>query len=253
MKRILFALFVCSFFLSVHAEEPAVGAPVSDAPVAVNEQKSDPATPDVQNAVPPASVPAATEAAQPLKEDVKTPESKVSPVAVSPAMATESAKDEGAVSPVASTVPVAGAPEALKIPESKVVEPTLPAGCVASLQQIVVYHEKEMADLKERIARWDVKVGPMIKRQQDLSNELKTKLKKQEDLLNQNTKASKKEASALKKEMTKIGKDLQAVDKELKIAGKDLSAEIKTLSQESSQSLKAACQQAIADIQKSEK
>lgn len=247
MKRILFALFVFSFFLSVHAEEPAVGAPVSDAPVAVNEQKVDSATPDVQQAVP-----AAAEATPPLKEDVKTPEPKVSPVAVSPAMATESAKDEGAVSPVASTVPVAGAPEALKIPESKVVEPTLPAGCVASLQQIVVYHEKGMADLKERIARWDVKVGPMIKRQQDLNNELKTKLKKQEDLLNQNTKASKKEASALKKEMTKIGKDLQAVDKELKTAGKDLSAEIKTLSQESSQSLKAACQQAIADIQKSE-
>lgn len=242
MKQVVFALFVSGLFLSARAEDPAIGAPVSDVPVAVNEQKADPVAPDVQPVVPPA-----TEATLLSKEDVKTPAPNVAP-----AMGSESAKDNGAVSVAASTVPAAVAPEALKTPESKAVEPTPPAGCVASLQQIVAYHEKEIADLKQRIARWDVKMGATIKRQQELEKESKAKLKKREELLSQNTKASKKEANALKKEISKIQKDLQSVHKERKIQVKDLSAELKALSQESSQSFKATYQQAISDIQKSE-
>ncbi|MBK8575109.1 MAG: hypothetical protein IPN90_05330 [Elusimicrobia bacterium] len=251
MKQFIVALFIAALFSSVHAAETSSenSAPSSD--TEVQKPKGEETISEAEKPVSPVSETAAVEPTPTSKEETKITEEKLVPAEGAPVAVAGSAM-ENAVAPLAvSTAPVSALTEAPKGTETKAVETAKapPVGCVASLVQIVSFHEKEIANLNQMIARWEAKVNVTTNRRRELDQDLKAKLQKLEELLTLNTKVSKKEASGVQKDIRKLNKDIESTEKELKNERKELTAEIRTLSQASSQALKDTCQQAISDVQ----
>lgn len=196
-------------------------------------------TPVAEKIVSPSAEPAMAESQPPSSDEVKLEEEKVVPTDV-------------VTAPLISTTSVSPSAEVPAVAEPKVAEKTQVklAAYVVPLQSLVAFHEKEMANMKQLIARWDSEIGRTTQRQQDLEQDLKSKNQKVEELLKLNTKAGKKEANGLKKEISKIKKEIQSVVKELTAKRKELSAEIQTLSRDSQKGVKEVCEQVISEIKK---
>lgn len=239
MKSLIAVLFMSNLFLIVHATDiPAESSPIEKAADVKTPEAASP-TPEVKEVVSPSNEPAMSEMKTPSADEGKLEEGK--------AMSTEAIS-----APVVSTTSVSSSTVAPVAVEPKMAEktPVALAVCVAPLQSLVVFHEKERANAKQLIARWDSEFGRTTQRQQDLEQDLKSKNQKVEELLKLNTKAGKKEANGLKKEISKIKKEIQSVVKELTAKRKELSAEIQTLSRDSQKGVKEVCEQVISEIQK---
>jgi hypothetical protein len=140
------------------------------------------------------------------------------------------------------------AAEEPSVAETVPVEPTH-VGCVGTLQDLVLFHEKEIVTVKEMMARWNEKIGVTIKKRQAVEQETKENLRKMEELKKQNTKESLKEADRQKKETSKSTKNLQAVDKEIKNQCRELMMEVRSMSRDTQQALKESCLRVIVNIQ----
>jgi hypothetical protein len=252
MKPFLAALLIASASLAVHSEESPAENTVVENASDIQKPKTEGASLETEKSAVPAPEPTVVDSPPVVKEEPAISTESLAPAVVPPAAVSEAVK-ENAVAPLAvSTASVPSSDAGPSVPSANAVEaaPVPPVGCVASLVQIVAFHEKEIAHLHQMIARWDVKIGDATKRSHVLEQDRKTKLHKVEELLKQNTKVSKKEASGLQKEIKKISKEIEAADREMKNECKNLAAEIRTLSSTSSQTFKDACQKAITDIQK---
>lgn len=119
---------------------------------------------------------------------------------------------------VAKTDP---APVAQKPAEDK------PAGRVALLQKISVFHEKEIASVQEMIARWNVTLKPFLARQQSLKDDLAGKRAQLQSLEKETTKSARKEAKSLKKEVSGIEKLIQSIQKDIGAQYKSMANEMK--------------------------
>lgn len=239
MKSLIAVLFMSNLFLIVHATEmPGESSPIDSAADVKLPEAALP-TPVPEEIVSPSAEPAMAESKALSSDEFKLEEEKGMPTDV-------------VAAPVMSTASVSSSTETPAAVDSKLVEetPVKLAVCVAPLQSLVAFHEKEMANLKQLIARWDSEIGQTTQRRQELEQDLKSKNQKVEELLKLNTKASKKEANLLKKGISKINKDLQFVDKELTTKRKSLTTEIQTLSRDSQQGIKEVCQQVVFEIQK---
>lgn len=239
MKSLMSLLFFSNLFMIVHATDMlADSAPIENTTDAKLPEAASP-TPVPEEIVSPSAEPAMAESKALSSDEVKMAEEK--PMAI-----------EAVSVPAISTDSVSSSTETPTAVESKMVEetPVKLAVCVAPLQSLVAFHEKEMANVKQLIARWDSEIGQTTQRRQELEKDLKSKNHKVEDLLKLNTKASKKEANILKKDLSKINKDLQSVDKELTNKRKNLTTEIQTLSRNSQQGVKEVSQQVVFEIQK---
>ena len=123
---------------------------------------------------------------------------------------------------------------------------------VTPLQDLVVFHEKEITSLKGMIDRWDARIGTVVKRREGLAQDVQAKNAKIAELSKQSTRASKQEAERLRKEVGRINKDIAAISKELKAHSKDLVTDLKDIQRESQAAQRIAYQQAIADAQKAQ-
>ena len=179
-----------------------------------------------------------------VKEVPAVATTTAAPAAVAVAAPAVSLSSAAAVAVSSTPVPA----PALQAPPA----PVKLASCVAPIQDLVTFHEKEIVSLKQRIDRWDAKVKVTTKRRQDLAQDVQAKLKKADDLLKQDTKASRNEANRLKKEAVRINKDIATADRDLRDQRKDLADEIRDVSKETQQALRDAYGQAVEEIQKSQ-
>ncbi|MBK8870853.1 MAG: hypothetical protein IPN19_07330 [Elusimicrobia bacterium] len=102
-----------------------------------------------------------------------------------------------------------------------------PAGRVALLQKISVFHEKEVASVQEMIARWNVTLKPFLARQQSLKEDLANKRAQLQSLEKDATKTARKEAKSLKKEVSGIEKLIQSIQKDIGTQYKSMGNEMK--------------------------
>ncbi len=184
------------------------------------------------------------------------PEATVAPVASPVAVSSETKSAVPAPAPVAVSTQTKSETPApvskIEEPKKAEIEPVVLAGCVAPLQSMVTFHEKEIVSLKQMIDRWDAKVKESIKRRQGLEKEVKSRLQEADALLQQNTRTAKREANRLKKEAGRINKDIASINKEIKSQSRELAAEVRDVTKETQQALEDAYHQAVVDIQKSQ-
>lgn len=197
------------------AANPEEKTPVSAASdtATVTEKKDAPAetktqTPDLTERATNLNAPEKTAVAAPVAEKPK--QEPVTDIAVP-------AKTEPAPA-IAKSDP---APIAQKPADEK------PAGRVALLEKIAVFHEKEIESVKEMIHRWNVTLKPHLDRQQSLQGDLAAKRAKMASLEKEGTKTARKEAKSIKKEISGTEKLIQSVQKDIAAQYKSMSNETK--------------------------
>ena len=128
-----------------------------------------------------------------------------------------------------------------------------PVSLVAPLQDLITYHNNEIASLKRLISRWDKKVSATAHRQQELEEDVKSKSQRAQELSNETSKSAKRESARLGKEISRINKDIAAIQRELTGLTKELSKELKDVSRESQQALLDAYEEARLKISQPKK
>lgn len=215
MRPLIMAVFVLGVALAAHASEtPPDGSTVKEAPAVVATTTTPSAVLSAKNA------------------------SQGSLAVSSPTVAAAQAKPVVEVS--SSSAPVsASAPVKL-------------ASCVAPMQSLVTFHEKEIASIKRMIDRWQEKVEAATERREGLEQEVQSTLKQADEQFQLDTKPGKREADRLRKQAARIAKDIASIEKELKSQSKELAEEVRDVSKDAQQALKDAYQQTIEAIRKSQ-
>lgn len=167
----------------------------------------------------------ASEAQTPVATEGLTESNKTETAAPVPEKAKEEPVTESAAPAKTEPTPAAAKtdlpPVAQKPAEDK------PAGRVALLQKISVFHEKEIASVQEMIARWNVTLKPFLARQQSLKDDLAGKRAQLQSLEKETTKSARKEAKSLKKEVSGIEKLIQSIQKDIGAQYKSMANEMK--------------------------
>jgi hypothetical protein len=215
MKIVWTALLMSGLVLPLYAAEKTGDASAAEAAPSAASAPAAPGAADTASPAAPAT-------------DVKTDSPETKPGADKAAAPAETAKDAAKPAPDAAMAQ--------------------PIGFVAPLQDLLAYHKKEIASLKQLIQQWNSRVGAMIQREQGMQQDVKAKTQKIADLEKENTKAGKREAARVTKDIARITKEIGLVKKERAELQREFMKELREISKESQQGLKDAYQQTTLKV-----
>jgi len=199
--------------------------------------------------------PAESKTVEPLAPaKAETPETSAEPS--SEVAGTAKPDDVGEITApvVEAVVPVADV-EVVKTEETPkasrpVVESALPSvDEVPQVQEIIEFHEKEIASLQKFRDAWNKTLGSLRKKHQDIEKKIADNQEKMATLKYESTKASRVQAKSLKKETHLLTQSLKLLDRDLDKQRKTLVEDLRKISSEAGQGLEETYRQAVKDIQ----